>query len=128
MTNNFSKDSTNYEKYIDYIVQQKELGTSSRHIAQDLGIGKSSVNDYYSRYLEAQEYQNPNQQEESFEDNLNILCEHPDFSVSNLAKRLRSAHRANNQLRRSQREINDTEVNFSEMIEGIEKAVANVTV
>ena len=128
MTNNLSKDSTNYEKYIDYIVQQKELGIPSRHIAQVLGIGKSSVNDYYSRYLEAKEYQSPNQQEESFEDNLDILCEHPDFSVSNLAKRLRSAHRANNQLRRIQREINDTEVNFSEMIEGIEKAVANVTV
>ena len=46
MTNNLSKDSTNYEKYIDYIVQQKELGVPSRHIAQDLGIGKSSVNDY----------------------------------------------------------------------------------
>lgn len=129
MTNNLSKDSTNYEKYIDYIVKQKKLGVPSRHIAQELGIGKSSVNDYYSRYLEAKEYQEPTTtQEDSFDDNLDILCEHPDFSVSNLAKRLRSAHRANNQLRRIQREINDTEVNFSEMIEGIEKAVANVSI
>ena len=51
MTNNLSKDSTNYEKYIDYIVQQKELGVGSRKIGQHLGLGKSTVNDLYNKYL-----------------------------------------------------------------------------
>lgn len=51
MTNNLSKDSTNYEKYIDYIVQQKELGVGSRKIGQHLGLGKSTINDLYNKYL-----------------------------------------------------------------------------
>lgn len=50
--------------------------------------------------------------EEVVEDNLSeeqieVLCEHPDYSVSNLAKRLRSAQRTNNQLRKVQKELFD---------------------
>lgn len=40
-------------------------------------------------------------------DQLNVLCEHPDFSVSNLAKRLRGAQKTNTQLRKIQREMFD---------------------
>lgn len=40
-------------------------------------------------------------------ENLDMLCEHPDFNVSNLAKRLRAAQRSNNQLRKIQRELFD---------------------
>lgn len=40
---------------------------------------------------------------------LDMLCGNPDWNVSNLAKRLRSAQRANNQLRKVQREVFDTE-------------------
>lgn len=43
------------------------------------------------------------------EDQLEVLCEHPDFSISNLAKRLRTAQRTNNQLRKVQRELFDGE-------------------
>lgn len=38
---------------------------------------------------------------------LDLLCENPDWSVSNLAKRLRAAQRSNNQLRKVQRELFD---------------------
>ena len=48
-----------------------------------------------------------NQEVASDEENLNLLCEHPDWNISNLAKRLRSAQRANNQLRKIQREVFD---------------------
>lgn len=41
------------------------------------------------------------------ENTLETLCEHPDWNVSNLAKRLRTAQRTNNQLRKVQREIFD---------------------
>ncbi|AUR92264.1 coil containing protein [Vibrio phage 1.170.O._10N.261.52.C3] len=40
---------------------------------------------------------------------LESLCEHPDWNVSNLAKRLRTAQRSNNQLRKIQREMFDSE-------------------
>ena len=43
-------------------------------------------------------------------DTLDSLCDHPDWNVSNLAKRLRSAQRTNNQLRKVQRELFDGKV------------------
>ena len=43
------------------------------------------------------------------EEQIEVLCEHPDYSVSNLAKRLRSAQRTNNQLRKVQKELFDGE-------------------
>lgn len=41
------------------------------------------------------------------EEQIEVLCEHPDYSVSNLAKRLRSAQRTNTQLRKVQKELFD---------------------
>lgn len=41
------------------------------------------------------------------EGTLESLCEHPDWNVSNLAKRLRTAQKTNNQLRKIQREVFD---------------------
>lgn len=43
------------------------------------------------------------------ENTLDSLCEHPDWNVSNLAKRLRTAQKTNNQLRRIHREVFDSE-------------------
>lgn len=118
---------TYYEAVIDKIVEMKQQKIGSRAIGKHLNISKSTVNHYYSLWLKSQQTEE-HQQEESFEDNLNVLCEHPDYSVSNLAKRLRNAHRANNQLRKIQREIADTDFNFKEMLVGIEKAVDKVQV
>ncbi len=41
------------------------------------------------------------------DDTLEVLCDHPDWDVSNLAKRLRTAQKTNNQLRKIQREVFD---------------------
>ena len=119
-----------YNEIIDKIVALKQQGVGSRTIANQLNIGKSTVNQYYSAWLEleSQPEDVSEQEDESFEDSINVLCEHPDFSVSNLAKRLRHAHRANNQLRKIQREITDTDFNSKEMLIGIEKAVDKVQV
>lgn len=120
-----------YNEIIDKIVALKQQGIGSRQIANQLDIGKSTVNQYYSAWLELESQvkeENVEQEDESFEENLNVLCEHPDYSVSNLAKRLRHAHRTNNQLRKIQREIADTDFNFKEMLSGIEKVVDKVQV
>jgi len=125
LNNNF------YNGVISKIVEMKSKGIGSRAIAKELGIGKSTVNQYYNHWCNEQQECNEKDQvktQDSFEDNLDILCEHPDFSVSNLAKRLRSAHRTNTQLRKIQREITDTEYNFKEMLEGVNKAVSKVKV
>lgn len=53
------------------------------------------------------------------EEQIEVLCEHPDYSVSNLAKRLRSAQRTNNQLRKVQRELfdgNDADFSLDDFI------------
>ncbi|AUR91614.1 metallo-dependent phosphatase-like protein [Vibrio phage 1.161.O._10N.261.48.C5] len=51
------------------------------------------------------------------EKTLEGLCEHPDWNVSNLAKRLRSSQRSNNQLRKVQREAFDGKViDFDEIL------------
>ncbi len=49
------------------------------------------------------------EKEDISDEQLDTLCEHPDFSISNLAKRLRTAQRTNNQLRKIQREVFDGE-------------------
>ncbi|AGH32072.1 hypothetical protein VPHG_00005 [Vibrio phage 11895-B1] len=52
------------------------------------------------------------------ETTLEGLCEHPDWNVSNLAKRLRSAQRSNTQLRKIQREVFDGgEISFDEVLD-----------
>lgn len=67
------------------------------------------------------------------EQTLESLCDHPDWNVSNLAKRLRSAQRTNNQLRKIQREVFDggqdvpsLEKLLSEMVCKIEKVPSKV--
>ena len=119
-----------YNEIIDKIVALKQQGVGSRTIANQLNIGKSTVNQYYAAWLEleSQPEDVSEQEDKSFDDNLNVLCEHSDYSVSNLAKRLRHAHRTNNQLRKIQREITDTDFNFKEMLIGVEKAVDKVQV
>ncbi len=120
-----------YDEVINKIVTMKQNGVGSRTIGKELGIGKSTVNQWYKQYLDfdSNDPHRPKEvkEDDSFDNNLNVLCEHPDFSVSNLAKRLRHAHRANNQLRKIQREITDTDFNFKEMLAGVEKAVSKVS-
>lgn len=57
--------------------------------------------------LEGEEILEEVEEDEITGDQLEVLCEHPDFSISNLAKRLRTAQRTNNQLRKVQRELFD---------------------
>lgn len=57
------------------------------------------------------------------ETTLEGLCEHPDWNVSNLAKRLRTAQRSNNQLRKIQREAFDS----GEEVPSLEKILSEMT-
>ena len=63
------------------------------------------------------------------ENTLEGLCEHPDWNVSNLAKRLRTAQRTNNQLRKIQREVFDTEdYDFKSVMQDVVKDLSEVTI
>lgn len=107
------------------MIKLKQEGFSSRHIAKVLGVGKTSVNDTYRKYLESSvDTQPPEEQEYSPE--LDVLAEHPDFSISNLAKRLRSAQKANTQLRKVHREVFDGEDNLNRLLNSVESAIAGL--
>ncbi|CAL9976828.1 exonuclease [Vibrio phage F99] len=64
------------------------------------------------------------------EDTLEVLCEHPDWNLSNLAKRLRTAQRTNNQLRKIQRETfdseGDVEYDFASVMQDVVKGLVDV--
>ncbi len=100
------------------IIEAKLAGESSRSIANRL-LGsktkKSTVNNIFNRYL-AQANDEPPEVvevgaiEADYDADLDILADNLDFSISNLAKRLRAAQKANTQLRKIQREVFDSEV------------------
>ena len=99
------------ESEINFIIENKENGMSSRKICKKLGWNesrKSSVNNIYNRYKNGKLERTDELQEWEIEKGqLETLCNHPDFNVSNLAKRLRTAQKTNNQLRKIQREAFD---------------------
>ncbi|QCQ59088.1 metallo-dependent phosphatase [Rheinheimera phage Barba5S] len=83
-------------------------GYSGRKIANMLGRSKSQVNHIINTMKAVPVVQIDDESE--YDKDLDTLANNPDFSVSNLAKRLRSAQKANTQLRRVQRELFDSEV------------------
>ena len=86
---------------------EEVLGSQSRESTIRYNIKKGNIS------LE----EVPNSEENLSEEQLDILCNNPDFSVSNLAKRLRSMQRSNNQLRKVQRELFDGEGSVTDLTE-----------
>lgn len=106
------------QQQVEKILELHEEGLSSRKICSKLGLPtsrKSSINNIIKQNLkevDSVEF------EDMTDEQMEVLCEHPDWSVSNLAKRLRAAQRTNNQLRKIQREVFDQEdtVTLSELL------------
>ena len=62
------------------------------------------------------------------EEQIEVLCEHPDYSVSNLAKRLRSSQRTNTQLRKVQKELfDDSEGEVRSIEEVVSEVLKDIT-
>ena len=113
---------------VDVIIELHLKGVSSRKICDALELPrsrKSSVNRLLKKYREEKvvhsgEIDDAEKVVKEIDETLALdaLCEHPDWTISNLAKRLRSAQRSNNQLRKVQRELfdGDSEVKSLETI------------
>ena len=122
------------ESEINFIIENKNKGVSSRKICRLLNWNesrKSSVNNIYNRYKEGKLKKTDDLQEWEIEKGqLDVLCESKDFNVSNLAKRLRTAQRTNNQLRKIQREVfdaeGDTEYDFASVMKDVVKDLVHV--
>ena len=101
----------------------------SRAIGVIVGRSKSSVNDFYKAYDQFNEELDVVEEADTTEDydkDLDSLSEHPDFSVSNLAKRLRAAQKSNNQLRKVQRELFDSEVDTEPFFKRMQNVVDGI--
>lgn len=115
------------------IIQAKLSGESSRSIAERL-LGsrtkKSSVNNTYNRYLElldeSEDVLDDTTSEIEYDNDLDVLATNPDFSISNLAKRLRAAQKSNNQLRKVQRELFDSELDTETFFKRMRDVVSDV--
>ena len=104
---------------IDTIITLHLKGVSSRAICDELDVPrsrKSSVNDILARWrkgdiVHSGEVKDAETRNDVVEEAvaLDTLCDHPDWNISSLAKRLRSAQRTNNQLRKVQRDLFDGE-------------------
>ncbi len=84
------------------------LGSESRESSIRAAIKRGDIN-----------LNNEDPEEEGVDDSdmINTLCDHPDWNISNLAKRLRTAQKNNNQLRKLQRELFDDKViDFDEVL------------
>ena len=135
MTNKNRKTSASKNE-INLIIEQKEKGISSRKICRKLNWNesrKSTVNNIYNKYLKGELKRTDELQDFEIEkEQLDTLCDSKDFNVSNLAKRLRTAQRTNNQLRKIQREAfdseGDKEYDFASVMRDVTKDLVKVKV
>lgn len=67
-----------YDEVINKIVTMKQNGIGSRTIGKELGIGKSTVNDYYKYYLKTNNVERPEQQKRK----VKIFCGDVETSAS----------------------------------------------
>lgn len=120
------------ENEINIIIEQKDKGVSSRKICKILNWNesrKSSVNNIYNRYKAGKLKRTDELQDWEIEKTkLETLCEHPDWNVSNLAKRLRTVQKTNNQLRKIQREVfdgGDESVSLEDLLSSMNEKIKN---
>jgi len=106
-------------------IELHRQGLSWRRIAKELGIPRSTVSDYL-RSVKTTETLSTDS--DLSEPELDVLCQSKDASISNLAKRLRTAHRANLQLRRVQNEVFDQEVITQTYLNAVQQAIGALKV
>lgn len=119
------------QETLDRIIELSLKGLSSRRICDELGwkrSKKSGINrvltDFRSGKVEYSKEVDDMEEDWFIEDvTLDSLCESEDFNLSNLAKRLRTAQRSNNQLRKIQRQTLDPVLQLDDVLKGITKAV-----
>lgn len=119
------------KQVIEKIVAMKDAGIGSRTVALEV-LGskskKSTVNYIYNRELEKRGQSTKEDDPDWMldEGSLNLLTKSPDVDVASLAKRLRSAQKANNLLRKVHRETVDPSLELSGVLDGVKKAVKSI--
>lgn len=96
---------------------------SSRKIGKVMGCSKSTVNNVWSVYLDGVQSA---PEEVDTEAELELDCLSTDIHIASLAKRLRTAQRANSQLRKISNGSIDTTAHFNDMLLGVKNATTRL--
>ena len=103
--------------------------TEIANILWEKATKESTIRGWIKRGLldDESEDTTPEDPQDVSDDNLEEMCNSEDWCISNLAKRLRSAQRTNNQLRKVQRELFDSDDSAREsLLDGITRATNNM--
>lgn len=104
-------------------------GWTNTRIANDV-FGRKSMESTIRRYKSNREELEKDiealSEEELTPDVLDTLCENPDWNLANLAKRLRTAQKTNNQLRKIQRDVFDEDEDIASLEDILEKATQSI--
>lgn len=140
----FKSKSRQTQETIERILEMKREGVTSRVIAEEVlgrASAKSTINDLWREYKEfeadLEEYQPLTMQDDhrdqvpvqSWEvpmEQLDSLAESSDMDVAALAKRLRTAQKANAQLRKIHRQSLDGTEHFEAMQKAVEMATSRI--
>lgn len=110
--------ATSQEK-VQQVLDLHEEGYSHRHISNILGVPRSTVGDIIRRSRQDVGTEEKETTEDSI---LEKLSKSEDYSVSNLAKRLRNSQKVNNQLRKIHKEDAEKGSLYEAMLEGVKNA------
>ena len=125
-------------KVREEVILLASQGMASREIATMVGSSKSAVGDllrgtthaaWVTEYEAAQQLVTELEEEEPMQEEeggIDELCESPDHDVASLAKRLRTAQKANSQLRRAINGAADTTSHIPDMVKAIELATKRI--
>lgn len=110
----------------DKALELAQTGISWRKIAKELSVPRSTVSDWLRSQVGSVQQDEVVTPEKEYDADLDVLANNPDFSIANLAKRLRAAQKANTQLRKVHREVFDEEQSNNTLLNAIELAVASL--
>ena len=106
-----------------------EKGWTNTRIASEI-FGRTSMESTIRRYKANREELEKDiealSEEELTPDVLDVLCENTDWNLANLAKRLRTAQKTNNQLRKIQRDVFDGDEDIISLEDVISKATQSI--
>ncbi len=117
----YNKISAEQITLLEECIEKGMTNTATAEVVFGRSTMESSVRRYKKNRKELDDEVESLDEQELSDDQLGTLCENSDWNLANLAKRLRTAQRTNNQLRKIQRDMFDGDediVSLDEVIRG----------
>ncbi len=123
----YNKISAEQITLLEECIAEGMTNTATAEVVFGRSTMESSVRRYKKNRKELDEEVESLDEQELSDDQLETLCENSDWNLANLAKRLRTAQRTNNQLRKIQRDMfdgkSDDPTDLVDMLDVLEKSL-----